>query len=1068
MKKTTLNLRLAFVVAFALFAWFSSPAQHASSSIQFSVSVTDVAMHGGQFSDPPRFVQVDSLGYLWFFSDLSAFRYNGSNSIEIEFQSFFGMGNSREFLRGVYQEPGGNFICHFDDVNSGTPMRDTLCAFNPIELIPGGKESLPKLRPHEVVHGAMRHQEYRECHRMILLDTLKATSRMALARGPCDSLTTAYTSRPEHTLHPLFSHTLTGDYLLEIPYANEMESERSIVHCFQGQCSRTDYPYTFIRSNDVPRKYQNNLLWCDSTGSVLTAFWRHERYPEYAHDPYWIASRNGMLEPDSTQAHDADWSERLNLKFGFRGSEVAYHAESERIWVFHSNRFQLFNRAGELIATADLPVSPQFTTGIHDVFFLNEFEAIVVSSFGILHLKLRPDPFQYTTLEKDSGPANLGCRSIVSWNSDTLLLVTDALGVFALHGNEITPVFEDVGALAGLAVDSNEVYLAQSFELWRYTSLHPGGGQLATPISARLTWHLERGSQGRWYVGHRGFNVIEGGKEMQTSVRSRAHVYDFLERDNLLLVAGGDGVQMFDLRRWEAVPSQELYPELEAIKSVCFALLEARDGSIWISTKSQGLGRWKPQEHTIDWYDFDSGLPSKTVYGALEDSAGYVWASTNDGIIRVHPDRNDVSVFGKEDGLPETEFNRTSFHQHLDGTMHFGALSGVVSFDPAASEFEVKPPIPPVVVDRILQHRRTERSVVDITTEYRKAGAVDLGPFDDFVNLELSVLSYEGTPFQFTYRIAPADQRPDERAPDWSPLPRNVLELSNIPPGRWVLEVRAKSNQSSWLPRTLSIPLTVNIPFYSRPEFQAVALLMLFLITLGAYAIRNRTLARRNKKLQSAIAERTRTLEEALELKDMYLAETHHRVKNNLQIISSLLDLQAAQVEDDRVRTQFNLSKSRIDSINLIHQRLYDHTDKPELEAKPFILELFALIEKIHATAARPLQIELTGADCSLSLKQAVPVGMIFNELITNTIKHTLPHQAETHVHIDVACKAGKFLAFTYNDFGSGLPTDTPLAEMSSLGLRLVSRFVHQLQGTIEIDAEQPSIVRFHFPIESD
>jgi two-component sensor histidine kinase len=225
--------------------------------------------------------------------------------------------------------------------------------------------------------------------------------------------------------------------------------------------------------------------------------------------------------------------------------------------------------------------------------------------------------------------------------------------------------------------------------------------------------------------------------------------------------------------------------------------------------------------------------------------------------------------------------------------------------------------------------------------------------------------------------------------------------------------------------------------------------------------VRNRNLKHRNELLERQVRKRTENLHKALSLKDAYLAETHHRVKNNLQMIASLLDLQAAQIEDDDTRAPFEVSKTRIDAIALIHQRLYGRDGETSVRFQGFLSELFELIERGQTSRHQRLAATISGDDFDLHLKQGVALGMIFNELVTNSLKHA--SRSDGVVKLDVKLEGGAEgrLRFTYDDHGPGIDPHVPFEERTSLGLRLVGRFAHQLHGHVAVDPERPSRIVF-------
>jgi two-component sensor histidine kinase len=233
-------------------------------------------------------------------------------------------------------------------------------------------------------------------------------------------------------------------------------------------------------------------------------------------------------------------------------------------------------------------------------------------------------------------------------------------------------------------------------------------------------------------------------------------------------------------------------------------------------------------------------------------------------------------------------------------------------------------------------------------------------------------------------------------------------------------------------------------------------------ITLGqllanqaASAIEN---ARLYKRAQGEIAERKRAedmIRASLKEKEVLLQEIHHRVKNNLQVVSSLLNLQSGYVQDESAQQMFQESQNRILSMALIHERLYQSQDLARIDLSEYLQTLSAeLIHSYRANAA-PIKLKIDAEDVLLNIKKAVPCGLIVNELVSNALKHAFPaHQQngkEPEVRIQLSADPQDRVTLIVSDNGVGFPKDVDLQTLESLGLRLVNTLITQLEGTLEL-----------------
>lgn len=215
------------------------------------------------------------------------------------------------------------------------------------------------------------------------------------------------------------------------------------------------------------------------------------------------------------------------------------------------------------------------------------------------------------------------------------------------------------------------------------------------------------------------------------------------------------------------------------------------------------------------------------------------------------------------------------------------------------------------------------------------------------------------------------------------------------------------------------------------------------------------------------ITERKRVEEQitaSLREKEVLLREIHHRVKNNLQIISSLLNLQSASCGSDEASTLLRESKGRIDILARVHEKLYQTKNLAEVRfsnyVESFVYELFDLYD-INMDQVRLI---LTHNDITLDIESAIACGLIINELITNSLKYAFPDNRKGIITVSLKPKKQGQLELCVGDDGIGLPQDIHLDGIPSLGLRLVRILVcNQLQGDIQIDRMHGSLFRMQF-----
>ena len=185
--------------------------------------------------------------------------------------------------------------------------------------------------------------------------------------------------------------------------------------------------------------------------------------------------------------------------------------------------------------------------------------------------------------------------------------------------------------------------------------------------------------------------------------------------------------------------------------------------------------------------------------------------------------------------------------------------------------------------------------------------------------------------------------------------------------------------------------------------------------------------------------------------KEVLLKEIHHRVKNNIQVISSLVALQADELQDPAVRAAFQEVTHRVRSMALVHEKLYQGADLSRVEFDQYVRSLLDYLWRAHGAAAAGLKLTLDLEPVSLSLNAAVPSGLILNELVSNALKHAFACRAEGEVAVSLHSGRDSRLHLCVRDNGTGLPADLDWRQASSLGLRLVQMLAGQLDATIEV-----------------
>jgi PAS domain S-box-containing protein len=205
-------------------------------------------------------------------------------------------------------------------------------------------------------------------------------------------------------------------------------------------------------------------------------------------------------------------------------------------------------------------------------------------------------------------------------------------------------------------------------------------------------------------------------------------------------------------------------------------------------------------------------------------------------------------------------------------------------------------------------------------------------------------------------------------------------------------------------------------------------------------------------------------IQASLREKEALLREIHHRVKNNLQVTSSLLRLQAGTIEDPQTRAVFAGTQDRIRSMALVHEKLYQSTNLSRIDFAEYIVALADLLFKSYAVDPSVIEFAVEGEQVFLNIDTAVPCGLIVNEILSNALKHAFPNGRGGKIIVTLRQTNGSCL-MTIRDNGIGLKPDNESAPVRTLGLQLVRGLVQQIEGAVEVARDGGTVFTITFPV---
>lgn len=248
----------------------------------------------------------------------------------------------------------------------------------------------------------------------------------------------------------------------------------------------------------------------------------------------------------------------------------------------------------------------------------------------------------------------------------------------------------------------------------------------------------------------------------------------------------------------------------------------------------------------------------------------------------------------------------------------------------------------------------------------------------------------------------------------------------------------------------------INVPF------PILSFTELFSMAVIGYGVLSRQLfnplRQTTEELRREIDERTqaeKALKHSLAEKEVLLREVHHRVKNNLQVVSSLLHLQAQDVKDKRVLGLFEESRNRIHSMALIHEQLYGTASFTDVHFSDYAGHLIRNLLRSYGRPGRPIDVRTRITVRHLNIGQAIPCGLVLNEIVSNAMKYAFPASFRRRPGLSIRMSAGRrgVITLSVSDNGIGMPRGKDLGTASSMGMRLIRILVEdQLKGSVRME----------------
>lgn len=737
------------------------------------------------------------------------------------------------------------------------------------------------------------------------------------------------------------------------------------------------------------------------------------------------------------------------------GKSCAFYIGNDALYLWHENAFLKIVDKSELKAFENLFLYKLFTDNLGNLW--------LCTSLGAFQLKIEKNRFkQYFTTAQQTVQGNSQARGIYADRSGKVAANIWTHTFLEQQGK--MQYASDLEIKYALVPHGGELY-SGGYNLFRYHKQEnrlirmPGGAgsEIWSMFSVNDSLLLLGRTDGLSVFNSRS-KTFDSIPYANKNVPAAKFVYRFFKgaSDTVWAVAE-NGLYMLNrgvIQKYQSSSTERL--------SLLDAYLDT-DGVFWLATNGEGLYRWDRKTNAFRQFNIAGGLPSDVLYRIEPDTYGNLWISSDYGLIRFNKKTFSVKTYTTKDGISHNEFNRTSSFRARDGQLFFGGIDGVNALYAKNFVTDTNALHVPLRIIAFNQYVGSEKELINKTTVLLNTLEIRLAPGDQFFTLQFQLLDFsESEVERYAYRIVGVDK-------DWNYISENSIRISGLPYGEFTLQVKAQNQEGAWSRSELSIPVHVVKPFYLTWWFIALMLLLLVLAIYRFIRFRTKQLAAEKNKLERTVSERTALLKQALSEqagllaeKDVLMKEIHHRVKNNLQVISGLLELQSKNLYDETAREALMEGRNRVTSIALIHQNLYQFENLSAIELNRFVKDLCRQVEAVFRKQNH-VAAEIEVPTLYLDIDSAVPLGLVMNELLSNSFKYAFNDVSEGRIYLKIDAVAEGRYRLVYSDNGPGLPPDFDLQKSTTLGTQLIADLSRQIGGTVHYENRNGAVYTINF-----
>ena len=700
-----------------------------------------------------------------------------------------------------------------------------------------------------------------------------------------------------------------------------------------------------------------------------------------------------------------------------------------------------------------------------------------------------------THITKENGLPTNNLTQLFKDKSGNLWIGTNGHGLVKL-GNKAFTYFDNVNglnssAIFGIVVDQNYTWVATGDEgVFRYdgktvTHFNASNGMGGNEVRA-----IVKDQKGIiWFATNNGLTKFENNKFSTYTTshglptnRIRSLMVD--KKQNLWIGTSGGGLSVLTDNKFVN------YSEKDGLThNFIHSILEDKKGNIWLGT-GNGINRfnngkfvnylnstnicntyigsiaeddfgylWFGTDRCVVKYDgvdfksitTDQGLSSNTVYLVLNDGNKNIWVGTNNGVDKIslnsYGQIEQIKNYGLYEGFKGIECNSRAVYKDAKDNIWFGTIKGLIKYNPKEDRTNVfQPTVRIENIKLFLEDVNWGKVTKDFEPWTNLPKDLVLKHNQNHVTFEYSAINLTNPEYvQYSFKLEPFDK-------DWYKNTKKTwVTYSNLPPGDYTFYIKARNNDGIWTNEPLSYSFTIETPFWQAWWFYLIVFIGVSYLLIKISSIKERRQRKISLELERKVRERTILIEQQRDEKEILLKEIHHRVKNNLQVINSLLSLQSNYTNDEKSLALFEEAKNRIRSMALIHEKMYQSGDLAHIDFQDYIVSLTNdLIATYSLNCDIFLDIKIDD-HVKFDIDTIIPVGLLINEIVSNTLKYGFIGRDKGIITIHLTKQNDDLFVLKAGDNGVGITKEVFEGDSATLGVELIKVFTEQLDGEIKL-----------------